>query len=416
MRILHVVPSYIPAYRYGGPIRSVHGLCKGLAGRGHEVHVFTTNVDGDKDSKVLLEQPVDLDGVKVRYFPSKHLRRIYYAPSLGRALNREIKNFDLVHLHSIFLWPTWAAARTARRENIPYIVTPRGMLVKELIRRKSRFWKTVWINLIEKRNLENAAVIHMTSRIEANDIAQFGFNLNRVRIVPNGVDMPKGFKFSPPLRGGDEGEGKGLEFSQDRFADVSPHVREVIEKGPYLLFLGRVNWKKGLDRLILAMKQISDGRLIIAGNDEEDYRPGIERLVSENGLEGRVVFYGPVYDVDKFALLKSARVFVLPSYSENFGLSVLEAMACGCPVVVTPEVGVAEIVRDSGAGVVINGDPVELGKGIKHLLSDSNQLKDMSERGKKTVAERFTWDVVSKQMEEVYRAFARTDHTNYPDV
>jgi len=385
MRILHVVPSYIPAYRYGGPIRSVHGLCKGLVGRGHEVHVFTTNVDGDENSKVSLEQPVDLDGVKVRYFPSRHLRRLYYSPSMGRTLNHEIKNFDLVHLHSIFLWPTWTAARAARRENIPYIVTPRGMLVKELIRRKSRYWKTVWINLIEKRNLENAAAIHMTSRIEADDLAQFGFNLKRVMIVSNGVDIQP-------------------ETSLEN--NVSGQIRDMMGKGPYLLFIGRINWKKGLDRLIPALQYIQDIRLIVAGNDEENYSPVLGTLADQSGVKERVTFAGSVLGPDKDALLRHATLLVLPSYSENFGIVVLEAMAVGCPVVVTPEIGASEIVIAERAGVVLNGNPEELGKGINALLADPRQLKEMGERGRRAVVEKHSWTAVAKQMEEVYREFA----------
>lgn len=382
MKALHVVPSYIPAWRYGGPIKSVHGLCKGLAALGHDVTVFTTNVNGDKDSEVPLGVPVDIDGVKVWYFPSKRLRRIYWSPLMQRALSYELKNFDLVHLHSIFLWPTWAAARAARAAGVPYIIAPRGMLVKELIRRKSRFLKTVWINLIEKRNLEGAAAIHVTSKTEADDVAQFAFNLKKIVIVPNGVDMP------PERPSGN---------------NVSTHIKEIMGKVPYLLFLGRVNWKKGLDRLIPALKHIPDVRLIVAGNDEEDYRPKLEKLIDDNGLNERVLFCGPVYDVDKVVLLENAEAFVLPSYSENFGIAVLEAMGAGCPVVVTPEVGAAEIVTKTVAGQVLDGTPEVLGKGINELLLNSQLLKEMGERGKKAVRENFTWDVIARQMENVYR-------------
>ncbi|MEZ5582503.1 MAG: glycosyltransferase [Candidatus Competibacteraceae bacterium] len=137
MRLLHVVPTYLPATRYGGPIYSVHGLCKALAARGHEVHVFTTNVDGPGDSDVPLTKPVRRDGVSIWYFPSRQLRRLYWSPPMAKALRKLMPGFDLVHLHSIFLWPTWMAARCARHCNVPYILAPRGMLVKELIQRKS---------------------------------------------------------------------------------------------------------------------------------------------------------------------------------------------------------------------------------------------------------------------------------------
>jgi glycosyltransferase involved in cell wall biosynthesis len=382
MRILHVVPTYIPAWRYGGPIKSVHGLCQALAKRGHDVHVFTTNVDGDKNSDVPSQMPVDIDGVKVWYFPSKRLRRLYWSPPMGRAFSRKIKNFDLVHLHSIFLWPAWAAAKAARRNNVPYIISPRGMLVKELIRRKSRFAKTAWINLIEQRNLEAAAAIHVTSRTEADDVAQFGFRLKKIVIVPNGVDMP---------------------LANPSENNVSTHIKEIMEKRPYLLFLGRVNWKKGLDRLIPALSYVPDIQLVIAGNDEENYKLVLETLASKNGAKERIAFAGAVLGADKDALLRHAAMLILPSYSENFGIVVLEAMAAGCPVVVTPEVGAAEIVTKSGAGLVLNGNPEALGRGINELLLHTQILKGMGERGKAAAAERYTWLSIARQMENVYR-------------
>src|SRR5215510_6489655 len=120
MRILHVAPTYLPAVRYGGPIFAVHGLCQALAARGHEVEVFTTNVDGPGESRVPVGVQIRLDAVRVRYFRSPTLRRIYWSPGLGRALRAEIHQFDAVHLHSVFLWPTWAAARAAKRSDVPY--------------------------------------------------------------------------------------------------------------------------------------------------------------------------------------------------------------------------------------------------------------------------------------------------------
>src|SRR4051812_47806678 len=113
MKILHVVPTYVPAYRYGGPIYLVHGLFKSLIKEGHEVHVFTTNVDGPLNTRVSLNMPVDLDGVKIRYFPSQFLRRVYYSDPMKKALQNNLSSYDLVHNHSVFLWPTWEAAAQA---------------------------------------------------------------------------------------------------------------------------------------------------------------------------------------------------------------------------------------------------------------------------------------------------------------
>src|SRR5438874_10292208 len=147
VRILHVVPTYLPATRYGGPIYAVHGLCRALAARGHEVDVVTTNVDGAGVSDVPLGRAVDVDGVRVTYFASP-FSRLYWSPSMRFDASR----YDVVHLHSVYLWPTWAAARVARRAGVPYIISPRGMLVRELIARKSRLVKSAWLRMVERRN------------------------------------------------------------------------------------------------------------------------------------------------------------------------------------------------------------------------------------------------------------------------
>jgi glycosyltransferase involved in cell wall biosynthesis len=383
MRVLHVIPSYIPAYRYGGPIYSVHGLCKSLAKLGHDVSVFTTNVDGNNDSDVPLGQPVDIDGVKVWYFPSKRLRRLYWSPPMKKALEKHIPKIDILHLHSIFLWPTWVAARLARRVGKPYIIAPRGMLVKELIRRKSRSAKNLWISLIERRNLEHAAALHVTTGNEMKEAGQFGFNLPPVFVVPNGVDILEEIRRKPQRLG--------------------PVIENIIQNPPFILFLGRINWKKGLDRLIPALAYVPDIPLVIAGNDEENYKPEIEALATSHGVSERIAFTGPVYGDDKAALLKNASVLVLPSYSENFGNVVLEAMAVRCPIVVTPEVGLSDTVRETGSGIVVQGEAAQLGNGIKNLLSNPDLIERMGENGQKAVKERFRWAVVAEQMERVYQ-------------
>ena len=191
LRILHVVPTYLPAIRYGGPIFAIHGLARGLAARGHDVEVFTTNADGAGYSHVALGTPILFDGVKVSYFASNHLRRLYWSPDLGAALNREIGNFDVVHLHSVFLWPTWSAARAAEGAGVPYLVSPRGMLVKELIRRRSPRAKTLWITLFERKTLRRASAIHVTSELEGNELRRFGWELPQIATIANGVEDPE---------------------------------------------------------------------------------------------------------------------------------------------------------------------------------------------------------------------------------
>src|SRR5438034_1111935 len=126
VRLLHVTPTYVPAYRYGGPIYSVHALCRSLVTAGHEVHVYTTSVDGPDDSWVPMDRAVNLDGVRVCYFRSCRLRRLYWSPDLWTRCNSMAGVFDAIHLHSVFLFPTWAGARAAARAAVPYVLSPRG--------------------------------------------------------------------------------------------------------------------------------------------------------------------------------------------------------------------------------------------------------------------------------------------------
>ena len=137
MKILHVVPTYFPAVRYGGPIYSVHALCQNLAAAGHRVDVFTTSVDGPRDSDVPHEHPVEVDGVQIHYCRSRWFRRLYYSADLAAQLSLGAGEFDVVHLHSVFLFPTLAGARASVRARVPYVLSPRGMLIRDLIQRRS---------------------------------------------------------------------------------------------------------------------------------------------------------------------------------------------------------------------------------------------------------------------------------------
>ncbi|MBV8516514.1 MAG: glycosyltransferase [Acidobacteria bacterium] len=368
MRLLHVVPTYLPARRYGGPIVAVHGLCKALAARGHEVKVLTTSVDGDGTLDV--PPSVTMDGVEVRYCASP-FPRLYWSPEMRRALETEVPNADLVHSHAVYLWPGVAAARRARRHRVPYVITPRGMLVPELIRAKSRAAKTLWLRLVERRALAGAAAIHFTSRLEWDDAKRTGVPLPSPFVVPNGVDVPPR-------------------------PDVARDER-------MLLFLGRINWKKGLDRAIEALPP--DAHLVIAGNDEEQLTPKLQALAQQRGVAARVTFPGAVYGAAKDELLARAALFVLPSRSENFGNAVLEALAMETPVVLSSEVGLADDVVRADAGVV----GLER---VGELLADGARRAQMGRNGRTLVESRFTWERVAQQMEEAYSCSIRSHRSS----
>ena len=381
MNLLHVVASYLPAVRYGGLIVSVHGLCRALAERGHEVHVFTTSVDGESDSPVTHGEPVPLDGVKVWYFRSSALRRFYYAPSMAAAARSRMRGFDMVHSHAMFLWPGWAVTRAARRQNVPYVVSPRGMLEKALIEQKSTLAKAALIGFIERPVLQGAAAIHVTSTREADELTRFGFDLPPIHEVPNGTDT-------------------GVLGETDE--SVPAHVWDAAGGSPFALYLGRVSWKKGLDRLIAALPHAPGVRVVAAGNDDEDYTPRLLALAERNGVADRIRFIGPVYGGAKSWLLSRASFLIVPSYSENFGNVVLEGLAHGRPALMTPEVGVAAVVRDHGAGVVAEGTPEVFGRALAGLAAGDAQRQEMGRRGLALIEQQFGWPAVAARMEQVY--------------
>jgi glycosyltransferase involved in cell wall biosynthesis len=382
MRLLHIVPTYLPARRYGGPIVAVHGLCRALAARGHEVEVYTTSIDGPHDSPVPYHEPVMLDGVKVRYFASPRLRRLSYAPALGRALRGAMANCDVAHLHSVFLWPTWQAARSAQAANVPYVISPRGMLVKRLIESRSRFVKAAWIALIERSNLERAAAVHLTSEIERREIEKFGWRLRRMIVAPNAVE----------------------DVEETAHRAPSPDIAALGCGEPLVLFLGRVARVKGLDRLLRGFARTERGSLAIVGDDYEGLAAQLLRLADALNIRHRVrLVTRIVTGADKEHVFAAARVLVLPSYSESFGNAVLEALQRGIPAIVTPEVGAAEVVAQSGGGLVADGAAESLGAAMTSLIDDPTRAAAMGEAGRQYVRRHYGWQSVAGQMETLYQ-------------
>jgi glycosyltransferase involved in cell wall biosynthesis len=368
VRILHVVPTYFPARRYGGPIVAVHGLCKALAARGHEVGVFTTNVDGDGTLDVPVATPVDVDGVQVRYYTSP-FPRLYWSPSMRRALDAEVATYDVVHSHAVYLWPGIAAARAARAAHVPFVLSPRGMLVPELIAQKSRLVKHTWLRVFERRAFAGASAIHFTSQLEWDDAKRLGtLPLPSPVVIPNGIDV-------------------------EARPDVPRDERTLVH-------LGRINWKKGLDRVIEALPSLPGVRFVIAGNDEEALTPRLQALAESRGVRDRVEFPGPVYGAAKNELLARATLFVLLSTSENFGNAVLEALAMETPAVLSSGVGLADEVVRADAGAIG-------AESIAALLEDADRRARMGRNGRALVETRFAWPRVAEEMEAAYRGLVR---------
>ncbi|MDP3974745.1 MAG: glycosyltransferase, partial [Candidatus Jorgensenbacteria bacterium] len=282
MKILHLVLSYFPAHRHGGPIASVHAMNKALVAAGAEVTVYTTNIDGSALLDAPLGRPVVLDGVKVVYFPLTS-RPWVYSRALHRALARDMANFDIVHITSVFLSASTLGAYYAKKFKRPYVISPRGSLMKEPLAMKNTFLKRIYLAALERKNLAGAAAIHFTTEKEKEEYITAGFPLQKSVVIPNAYE---------------EEQGAGNVGSVD--------VRNkfgIPRNAPIVLSLGRITWKKGFDTLIPAFKkvgeQISDAVLVIAGNDEEGYQENVKALISNFKLEDSTIFTGMVLGAEK---------------------------------------------------------------------------------------------------------------------
>ena len=396
MKILHVIPSFAPAWRYGGPIVAAFGMTKALARLGHDVTVFTTNIDGPNNLDVPTDRPVEYDGVKVHYFQVGRPRSYCYSSDLGRALENQIDDFDVVHIHSVFLWPTTAAASWCRRKGVPYIVRPAGMLSDETIGNSyldgprstlSRLKKWSYLQTFGKGDLSGAAAIHFTSLAEAETSRTRRAEANSW-VIPLGVDVP------------------------DQLTIDSSYLRNKIPNigdGPIVLFLSRIDAKKGLDILIRALAQLKDHRdfaFVVAGAGTTSYEREIRLLVSNSGLEDRTRFLGMVEGKDKWAVLAGADIFVLPSHNENFGVAVVEAMASELPVVISNRVAIHVDVLDAKAGIVTGLEVNEVATAIDTLLINNDLRRDMGQAGRALAGEKFSWEANGRRIVEMYESVA----------
>ena len=393
MRILHVIPSFAPAWRYGGPIFAAVSLTRELARRGHDVTVATTNVDGPGELDVPLNRPVPMDGVDVWYFPIQRPRWYHFSAPMGRALSRLVRESDVVHIHSIFLWPTTVAAFWCRRLGVPYLVHVPGSLDPVSLAKRyeglrasaaSRTKKWIYLKTLGRRDLGGAAALHLTSEVELESARRLRFSNGR--LIPLGADPP------PPPGVNDRAS------VQRQYPSLQG--RKII------LFLARLHRIKGLDVLAEAAKSLAESRddfsLVVAGSGAPGYEAEVRELVDRCGLSERTVFTGMVVGEDKWQLLRAADVFVLPSRHESFGVAVVEAMASGTPVVVSDQVGIHREIDEAGAGLVTTLDPADVAGAIGRLLDDPDAAERMGRAGEALAARRYSWERVATDVEALY--------------
>ena len=387
MNVLHVIGGVAP--RYGGPSEAVTGMAKALAARGHRVEIFTTNVDGPGTLDVAVGVPLEVDGFRITHFPVQRPRSYVVSIPLARALARRAAEFDVVHVHSLYLFHSLVTPLVCRTKRIPYVVRPHGTL-NPYHRRAHRSKKAVYEALVERRNLNAAAAIHYTSETERRHAEEAGVRAPGL-VVPLAVDA----------------ELYERAHDMPRLLDRHPELgsRELVT------FLGRLSAKKGLDLLVDAFARVAAARpnahLVIAGPDDEGLGEALAARVERLGLRDRVSFVGIVTD-EKPALLQRSRVFVLPSEDENFAVTVVEAMAAATPVVVTEGVAIHDEVRDARAGLVVDRSPEAIAEGVLRVLADEREAAALGAGGRELVRSSFSWNRRGPELEAMYEQAVRT--------
>jgi len=395
VKILCVVPSYYPAFKFGGPIASVHNLNKALVKQGAEITVYTTNVG--LEDKVFANSEANLDGVKVFYFGFSKIFEFVgptgwqFSLPMTKALRENVKNFDIVYLSAIWNYPTAIAAYYCRKHKKPYVVAPRGIFYPYTFNKK--VWKKwPYYKLIIEKILKKADAIHYTTQDEFSESHLFLKLRNNGFIVPNGINLLE-FKDLPP---------------HENLASRYP----ALKGKKIILFLSRLDWKKGLDILagaygILAKKR-DDVFLLVVGDGQENFKKKVKKWFEEAGVTDKVFFAGMLTGKEKLEAFSGSDVFVLPSYSENFGMVVVEAMACGLPVVVSNGVGMHHEIQETNSGIVTSLDKGELAEALDKMLNNKEMANQMVSNAGKLLVEKYE---INKTAEEILKIFQKILYT-----
>jgi glycosyltransferase involved in cell wall biosynthesis len=372
IKIIQAVGGLAP--ETGGPARSVPNLALALADQGIQVTLLSPDLGPDFSESLVPSHPL-LDTIFVPVKFKVGMRSILI-PGYKETLQDLCHNPEnlILHDHGIWLPQNGIAVQVAKQKGIPLVVSPRGMM-EPWAMEYHRWRKVIAWRLFQKRRLMAATAMHATSLSEATSIKNLGINKPTV-VIPNGTIIP------------------------EKIPEKEPHQRKRI------LFLSRIHPKKGLLNLVQALEglNLKDWELIIAGYDENNHQEQIEAAVKKAGLSGSVHFPGPIGNQDKWETYTSADLFILPSFSENFGIVVAEALAAGLPVITTTGTPWEDL-RRYNCGWWVEPTVEGLIKALTeatHLSDD--QRREMGQRGRKLVEDKYSWKDAAKEMISFYQA------------
>jgi glycosyltransferase involved in cell wall biosynthesis len=383
LRALHVIPSV--SERHGGPSYAVRAMGRALIKRGVDVLIATTDADGNGSRlNVALGSPVERGGVNYILF-GRDLDPYKISMGLWRWLNANIRNFDLVHIHALFSFSSTVAGRTARKHAVPYIVRPLGVLNRWGMENRRRLVKALSFRLIENPILKNAAAIHYTSRAEQREAALCDplIAAHRSAVIPLPVIAPR-------------------YVSPDKFLSRFPAATGK----QLILYLSRIHPKKGVELLLEAVNRIASTQpsvlLVLAGEGPAEYLSILRRKVAELKLDERVIWPGFLTGDDKAAAFAAATIFVLPSFSENFGIAAAESVASGVPTVITEHVAIAEYLQQPQGALIVEASVEALSRGLAELLTSPEKRRLIAANGQRIAASCFSLGAVGSAIIELY--------------
>ena len=383
MRILLVIPYFYPAEAFGGPVKVAFDVGKELVKRGHEVVVFTSDAR-DLENRLGVESD-EVEGMSVYYFRNLSMffvkwSKLFITPDLHRKMKLDIKSFDIIHAHEYTTYQNIVIHKFAKKYGVPYVLQTHGSLPK--IGRQARKW--LYDVFFGRRLLRDASKVIALSQVEAEQYKCADVPAEKIAIVPNGIDLTA-YANLPP---------KGS-FKKKFGLDKNEKI---------VLYLGRIHEIKGIDILVRAfaniLHKLGDVRLVIVGPND-GYLGEIEALIKALRIENKVLVSGPLYGVAKLEAYVDADVYVLPSRYEAFPMSVLEAVACGTPVILTENCGIAEYFRDKTGLVVKTDSPSNLQEALLEMLMNREKQKVFRENCK-TVMQKFNISETVSKLEEAY--------------
>jgi len=372
MKVLQITPAFYPAYVYGGPIECVYLLSRQLVHHGCEVWVLTTDANGpDKVLDVAKDREVELaKDLRVRY--CRRVMRHTVSPALLRAIPPYVRRVDLVHLTAVYSFPTIPTLIVCRVLGKPVVWSPHGSLQRWKGSRRSKlkaFWEWVCRAVAPK-----TLMLHTTSEQEAQ-AARERFPDADVMVIPNCVQIPEQVTHV---------EGRGM-------------LR--------LLYLGRLDPKKGIENLLQACKILNRNygeawSLTIAGAGDRPYTESLRDRIAVLSLQQQVRMIGEVAGDAKERLFEKADIVVVPSFTENFGLVVAEALAHEVPVIASRGTPWSRL-EEMGCGLWVNNDPESLAKAIERI--SRLPRREMGQRGREWMRAEFSWDHGAREMLSCYK-------------